>query len=341
MGSRIARLALTKDGLELVGAFGRRPERAGADLGGVIGLERDLGIPLAGDLSRAVAEFRPDVAIQATCSTIADARDEIWTLVEGGAHVVTIAEEMAFPHRRSPETAGAIDGLAVDRGVVVLGTGINPGFVLDTLLVALTGVCAEVEAIVATRVNDLSPYGPSVLSSQGVGLTPAAFSRGLGDGSVVGHIGFPESIHMIAAALGWEIDRIEETREPIISTVRRETSSVVVHPGEVAGCKHVAVAYIGGRPAITLVHPQQVLPGLEGIETGDRIEVIGVPTLRLAGNPEIPGGEGTAALAVNMIPRVMAAPPGLRTMIDLPVPSAMMGDARGLVGRGRPERNHA
>jgi 4-hydroxy-tetrahydrodipicolinate reductase len=174
-----------------------------------------------------------------------------------------------------------------------------------------------------------------VLRTQGVGLRPDAFAAGLADGSVVGHVGFPESIAMIADALGWGISRVVETREPIVSTVRRETPFVVVEPGDVAGCLHTATGYLGDRAVISLVHPQQVRPELEGVPTGDTIEITGVPDVRLAGTPEIPGGIATTALAVNMIPRVLAAPAGLVTMADLPVPAAIEGDVRTLLaGRG-------
>jgi 4-hydroxy-tetrahydrodipicolinate reductase len=331
MGSGIARLVLRRQGLELVGAYGRRTHRGGLDVGRAIGLERDLGFGISPDLTGAIERARPHVAIQATCSRLADALDEIKTLVRGGVHVISIAEEMAYPAHRSPAIAEDIRRMAAAHGVAVLGTGINPGFVLDLLVVALTGVCAEVDAITATRVNDLSAYGPTVLASQGVGLTPEAFRNGLGEGTVVGHVGFAESIHMIAAALGWEIERIEETREPIIAQVRRQTSVVTVEPGQVAGCRHTAVAYRAGQPVVTLIHPQQVHPHLEGVATGDSIEIVGTPSLRLAGSPEIPGGLGTVALAVNTIPRVLEAAPGLHCMADLPVPAATLGDARRLV----------
>jgi 4-hydroxy-tetrahydrodipicolinate reductase len=91
---------------------------------------------------------------------------------------------------------------------------------------------------------------------------------------------------------------------------------------------HTAVAYRTGKPVITLIHPQQVHPHLEGVETGDSIEIHGTPDVRLAGSPEIPGGLGTVALAVNLIPRALDAAPGLHSMADLPVPAAMLGDAR-------------
>jgi 4-hydroxy-tetrahydrodipicolinate reductase len=331
MGAGIARLLLVKPGLALVGAFGRRAQRAGMDVGAAIGLGRDLGLALSADLAALIERAQPDIAIQATCSRVADAMAEITTLVRHGVHVISIAEQMAYPACSSPAFADELHWLAVSEGVSVLGTGINPGFVLDLLVVTLSAVCADIESVTAARSNDLSPYGPSVLASQGVGLSPKAFAQGISDGTVVGHLGFPESMYLIATALGWDIERIEQSREPIVSRVRRETPSVTVQPGQVAGCHHRAVAYCAGRTVITLDHPQQVHPQLEGVETGDRIEIHGSPNVCLSGSPEIPGGQATVALAVNMIPRVMNAPPGLHTMLDLPVPAALLGDARRLV----------
>lgn len=333
MGSGIARLVLEKQGLQLVGAYGRRTARAGMDVGRAIGLGRDLGIHVSGDLSDAIEQARPHVAIQATCSRLDDAMDEITTLLRHGVHVISIAEEMACPAAEAPALAGELHQLAIDGNAAVLGTGINPGFVLDLLVITLSGVCSEVQSISARRVNDLSPYGPTVLASQGVGLTPAAFEQGLKDGTVVGHIGFVQSIHMIAAALGWDIDRIEQTREPIVAQRPRQTPSINIESGQVAGCLHTATAYRQDQAVITLVHPQQVHPQLDGIDTGDSIEITGTPGVRLAGSPEIAGGQGTAALAVNMIPRLLNASPGLYSMADLPVPAAMLGDARGFVHR--------
>jgi len=254
--------------------------------------------------------------------------------------VISIAEEMAYPACASPALADELNTLAVHHGVSILGTGINPGFVLDLLVIALTAVCAQIESITATRVNDLSPYGPSVLRSQGVGLTPAEFHAGLKAGSIVGHVGFQQSAHLIARAVGWSIDRVTETREPVISKVMRRTPFVTVAPGQVAGCLHTAVAYRGTTPSITLIHPQQVHPHLENIATGDTIEIFGAPHIRLAGSPEIPGGTGTAALAVNMIPHVLNAKPGLHTMADLPVPAALLGDARDFIRGPSSEARH-
>jgi hypothetical protein len=328
MGSGIARLVLRKSGLQLVGAFARRVERDGRDLGPLLGLGEDLGIGVCNDLQALILRSRPHVAIQATCSRLVDAREEIRALLQNGIHVISIAEEMAYPACTSPAIAGELHALAVEHRVSLLGTGINPGFVLDLLVIALSGVCAEIRSISARRVNDLAAYGPSVLRSQGVGLTPDEFAQGLERGTVVGHLGFRESIGMIGDALGWAIERVEETKEPIVSSVPRATPFVAVQPGQVAGCHHTAVAFRQGRPVITLIHPQQIHPHLEGVATGDRIEIEGTPPVALSASPEIPGALATTALAVNRIPQLLNSSPGLHSMTDLPVPAALLGDAR-------------
>lgn len=328
MGSGIATLLLEKHGLDLVGAFGRRRERGGTDLGLAMGRAESLGLTVESDLALLLERARPDVAIQATCSRLADAEHEIAACLTRGVHVISIAEEMAWPAAASPERAARLDALAREHGAVAVGTGVNPGFVLDTLVVALTGVCAHVDSIRARRVNDLAPYGPTVLRSQGVGLAPEQFIAAVDEGSVVGHVGFRQSLGMIASALGWELERVEEVRRPIASSVRRETPFAIVEPGQVAGCLHTAVGFVGGRAAIVLEHPQQILPEAEGTATGDEIDIRGRPHVRMAGSPEIPGGVATAALAVNLVPRVLAASPGLKAMTDLPIPAAIMGNLR-------------
>jgi len=169
------------------------------------------------------------------------------------------------------------------------------------------------------------------MKTQGVGTTPEEFKKGLEEGTIVGHIGFTESIYLIASAMGLTVDRVEQTKEPIISNVYRETPVVKVEPGMVAGCKHCAKGYVNGEVFIELEHPQQIHPEQEGVETGDYILIEGTPNINLTIKPEIPGGIGTIAMAVNMIPAVINAKPGLTTMKDLPVPASIMGDVRRLV----------
>ncbi len=328
MGSGIARLLLKKKGVRIVAAFDRDPTKAGKDLGELLGLENygaKVGFP---PTDGGNWPEQAKVMLLATSSFTQEVVGEINAGVGQGLNIITIAEEMSYPWAQAPELALEIDKRAKAQGVSVLGTGINPGFVLDTLILALTGPCQEVRRIKATRVNDLSPFGPTVMHTQGVGTTVAEFEQGLASGEIVGHVGFQESIHMIARALGWEIERIEEKRRPIVSKVRRETEHVKVEPGQVAGCHHTASGYVAGEARIELVHPQQILPQLEGVVTGDYIEIEGVPEIKLAIKPEIPGGLGTIAMAVNMIPQVIAARPGLLSMAEVAVPAAVLGDLK-------------
>lgn len=327
MGSGMARLMLEKPGLQIVAAVDSYPDYVGKDLGTVLGLEKALSVIVTDQPETVLDQHEVDIVTIATTSWTARQMPDLRKIIKAGINVVSIAEEMADAEAQNPELAQELDTLAKQHGVTVLGTGVNPGFVLDFLVVALTGGCHSVERIEASRVNDLSPYGPTVMETQGVGTTPEVFRQGVAEGTIVGHVGFPESIHMISEALGLGVDRILESREPIVSKVYRETPHVKVEPGMVAGCAHTGIGYRGDEEVIRLIHPQQIHPHLENQDTGDYIHIYGEPEIHMAIKPEIAGGKATIGITVNMIPHVVAATPGLKRMIDLPIPAALMGDS--------------
>ncbi|SDM13642.1 4-hydroxy-tetrahydrodipicolinate reductase [Halarsenatibacter silvermanii] len=330
MGSGMGRLLAERSDLKISGGIASREGKSGIDIGELLELEQKLGVEAVNDPSRAITE-ETDVVLNATSSSIVQVEEEIKFALRKSCNVISIAEEMAYPEVAEPEIAFELDQIAEEKGVSLLGTGINPGFILDLLVIALTGACLRVEKITARRINDLSPFGPTVMKTQGVGTTVDEFNRGVEKGEIVGHIGFKESISMIADRLEWDIDEVEESREPIISDVARSTEHVRVEPGMVAGCRHTARAFKNGNEIIVLRHPQQICPEKAGIETGDYIEIKGDPGIDMAITPEIPGGKGTIAVSVNMIPLVLKAEPGLKTMTDLPVPSALPEDISGLL----------
>ena len=303
--------------VELTGAIVTNPAKEGMTVGELVG--RACDVKMTTDFE-AVLAAKPDVVCICTQSNLDEITSQVEPSVRAGADILCIAEKLAYPWASDPQWAERFDTLAKQYGVSVLGTGINPGFVLDALIVMWTSVCLRVDRIEARRVNDLSPFGPTVMKGQGVGTTVEEFERGVADGSIVGHIGFPESIHLIARALGWTIDEVVETREPIITTVERSTPHVRVAPGDVCGCRHVGKGYSAGELKIELVHPQQIHPGLEGQETGDYIRVFGDPDVNMANQPEIPGGKGTYASTGNYIPLIGAAPAGMLTVVDMPLP---------------------
>lgn len=332
MGSGIAQLISAKKGMEIVGVIDTDPNKRGKNLNELIGTHNNP-IYIKSSPEEVIKKGCADVVIIATSSYTEKVFPLIKFAVENGINVITTAEEMIYPAAKYPELTVEIDRLAKKYGVSVLGTGINPGFILDYLIIALTGCCIEVENIKASRINDLSPFGKSVMEEQGVGLTPEKFLEGVKNGMVAGHIGFPESINMICDALGWKLSDVKEIREPIVSNTYRETPYSRVEPGYVAGCRQLGYGKVGDEIKIYLEHPQQILPSTEGVDTGDYIEITGNPCIKLSIKPEIPGGIGTMALCVNMIPHVINAHPGLVTMLDLPVPRAILGDAREMIRR--------
>ncbi len=303
--------------VELVGAIVTNPAKDGKTVGEL--LHRNCDVEMTTDFA-AVLAAKPDVVCICTQSNLDEITSQVEPCVRAGANVLCIAETLSFPWASDEEWADRFEELAQEYDVSIMGTGINPGFILDAMIVAWTSVCLRVDKIEAQRVNDLSPFGPTVMASQGVGTTVEEFERGVADGTIVGHIGFPESIGLIGDALGWTIDRIEETREPIVTTVERSTPHVTVKPGDVAGCKQIGRGYVGDELKIELIHPQQIHPEMEGVSTGDYIKIYGDPEINMVNSPEIPGGKGTYASTGNYIPMLVDAPAGLLTVVDMPIP---------------------
>lgn len=332
MGGGMGRLILEKQGMEIVGAIDTHPAKVGKRLSEVLGVA-GCDIAVSGGPEHVIVPGKADIVLVATGSFTREVYPQLELVAKAKMNCITIAEEMAYPKAQEPDLANALDSLYTAAGVSLLGTGINPGFVLDSLIIALTGVCTHVDSIKAVRINDLSPFGPTVMRTQGVGTTPEAFQAGIESGSIVGHVGFPESMALMANALGFTLTRIDQVKEPIISATHRETPHVKVEPGMVAGCKHIAYGYVGERLVITLEHPQQIRPEVENVATGDYIYITGTPNINMAIKPEIPGGIGTIAMAVNMIPAVVNATPGLKSMSDLPIPRALIGDVSKLIER--------
>ncbi len=333
MGSGMAKMLLKKQGVDIVSVCDRNEFRVGKSMYDVLGLERGQRpeVIINSNHEEIFAKESADVVLLATDSFTKGAFDKIKFILERKMNVISTAEEMAYPQAQEIELAKKIDEIAKENGVSVLGTGINPGFVLDLLILALTGTCEEVDYIKASRVNDLSPFGHAVMVEQGVGVTKDAFENGVKDGSIAGHVGFPESIKMITDGIGWNLEKVEQTREPIMSNIYRKSEYAEVLEGNVAGCKQCGYGYVDGEMKIEMEHPQQILPHLEGQSTGDYVTIKGIPNINLQITPEIPGGIGTIAMCVNSIPHVINASKGLKTMLDIPVPRAIMGDMRDLV----------
>ena len=322
MGGGIAKVLLEKKGVEITGVCDIHPARVGKSIFELLGVERGerRDVTVCDDINRVAARGAADICVIATDSFTKKVFPKIKLVVENGINVICTAEEMSYPKANQPELAEEMDRLARANGVSILGTGINPGLMMDLLAVCLSGCMTDVQSVQCRRVNSLSPFGPAVMEEQGVE-----------DGSLAGHVGFAESVGMIAEALGWKVDKFEQQMKPIVTTVDRKSPYGFAKAGDVAGVNMTGQGYVNGELKIDMIHPQQIEPEMEGTHTGDYIVLKGTPNVSMAINPEVDGGIGTIAMMVNMIPHVINARPGLKTMLDLPVPRAIMGDMRDMI----------
>lgn len=313
IGSQIARLVLSREGMRSVAAIDIDEGKAGRDLGRVIGLDQPLDIPVSKTLASALEGKEAEVVLHSTGSFLEKVIPQLREAISAGLHIVSTCEELACPAVQHPELAVEIDALAKERGVTVLGTGVNPGFIMDTLPLVITGVCQEVQRIHVRRRVDAGRRRLSLQRKAGVGLTPARFQEGV-KARRVGHIGLRESIAVVAGALGWELEAIEETLEPVIAERPTRTQFLEVEAGQVAGVHQIGRGIKDGEEVITL--DLEISVGLE--EEKDTISVEGRPSVKLT-IEGVHGDIATAAVVVNAIPRVVGAPPGLVTMADLPL----------------------
>lgn len=333
MGSGIAKVLMRKKGVVITGVCDIHPQRVGKSIYEITGVERGdrPDVKVCPDIEKVAARGSADICVIATDSFTKKAFPKIKLVVENGINVISTAEEMSYPRAQNPGLADEMDKLARANGVSILGTGINPGLMMDLLAICLTGCMTDVEEVQCKRVNSLSPFGPAVMEEQGVGLTVEAFEKGVADGSLAGHVGFAESVGMIAEALGWDVEKFVQQMKPIVTSVDRKSPYGFAKAGDVAGVNMTGQGYVDGKVKIDMIHPQQIEPELEGTHTGDYITLKGTPEVNMQIRPEVNGGIGTVAMIVNMIPHVINARPGLKTMLDLPVPRAIMGDMRDMI----------
>jgi hypothetical protein len=325
VGALIAKFLLEKDGVEIVGAVDTDRNKVNKDLGEVLNLKKELGIKVSDNADLFLSTTRADVAVHATSSFLRDTFPQIATLVKNGVNVVSTCEELSYPYSTDPKLAGELDKLAKKHDVTVLGTGINPGFLMDTLVITLTAPCERIDQIEAKRVMNAASRRLPFQKKIGAGLTIQEFKEKIENKAITGHVGLEQSIRMIADALAWKLDRIVvEPVEPVVAEKSAESKDITVKAGNTAGLRQRAKGIMNGKEVIILDF--QAYIGAE--EEFDSVEIRGVPNVKQRIQPCVHGDIGTVAMVVNAIPKVINAQAGLLTMKDLPVPSAATEDMR-------------
>ena len=320
IGAAVVRQVANRKGFKVVGAVDIDPAKVGRDLGDVCGVGRQLKVKISNDVKKAIKAAKPDVAVLCTQSSLKKVLPHIEEVVKQRVPIVSTTEELAYPSKANMKYAREIHQLAKKYKVAVLGTGVNPGFVMDALPIMLTGVCERVDAIRVDRIQDARIRRLPFQQKIGAGLTREQFQRKVDDASVR-HVGLTESVSMIADALGWKLDKITDEIQPKIATAAVASEFLAVDPGYVCGIVQDGIGYRDGVPVITL-HMEAYLGAPESY---DAVEITGSPALKSKVAGGVHGDIATASITVNSIPKVLEVPPGLHTMRDMPLPSFFGG----------------
>lgn len=315
LGQKVVRYALQRKGIKIVAAVDPDPQKAGKDLGEICG-EGTLGINIHKTLDEALSGISPDAAVVTTLSSLKKVAGQIEELAAAGLSVVSTCEELSFPWKTQPEIAERIDEICKKYGVACLGTGVNPGFLMDYLPAVFTSVCQSVESVVVTRVQDASRRRIPFQQKIGAGLTPEQFEVKEKEGALR-HVGLPESIYMIGAALNWKLERVEESLEPVLAEEPISSGYTPIENGNPVGVEQIGRGFVGGRERITLRFRAAVGEG----ESYDKVEITGTPSFSSVITGGINGDIATSAITVNALASIIKKEPGLKTMLEIPVPA--------------------
>ena len=312
IGCAVARLIDEREDLELVGGVDIDPQKTGKDVGAIIGLNRELGFPVVSSLKEVLDRTEADVVTHTTSSYFDLFKLQIEEILRSGLDIVSTAEELSFPWLENYVVADELDAVAKEAGKTVLGTGVNPGFLMDALPLTLTGICQKVDYISVTRVINASERRGPFQAKIGSGMSIESFMEKMESGRM-GHVGLPESMGMLFDTLGQRMESYDDSVEPVIAQKLTKTDAFTVQPGEVKGLKQVARGFGANGEFATLTF----IAALDMEDDGDTIQIQGRPNLEV----KLKGTNGdisTVAMVVNAVRRVHEAPAGLVTMRDIP-----------------------
>jgi 4-hydroxy-tetrahydrodipicolinate reductase len=316
IGAGVARQLLARKNFKVVSAVDIDPAKAGRDLGEAVGLGKKSGLVVVADPVAAIRKTRPQVAVLCTGSALKKVWPQIEAVLRLKVPIVSTTEELAYPWFSNRALARKIDAAARKAKVAVVGTGVNPGFAMDALPIALTAICERVDGVRVDRIQDARIRRLPFQQKIGSGLTRAEFAE-RAEALTVRHVGLTESVSMIADALGWKLDRITDEVQPKIAEAPVESQFLKVEAGRVCGIVQDGVGSVKGKPVITL-HMEAYLGAPE---TYDRVQIEGSPRLDLKAAGGYHGDVATVSITVNTIPKVLTASPGLHTMRTLALPS--------------------
>jgi 4-hydroxy-tetrahydrodipicolinate reductase len=315
IGVESLKLAAQQPWLEVVGAVDNAPQKVGRPLTELTGLGQLDGLRVTRDLDALFRETPPEVILHTASSDVAAALAQVRPALEFGVSVASTCEQLIFPALKAPELVKEYDALCRHTGARVVATGVNPGFVMDVLPISLTGVSRTVDSIFVERVVDASTRRQPLQAKIGSGQDAEEFSEKLRSGRA-GHAGLIESAALVAHAMGWVLDSLTEEGEAVIAEREIVTRFFTVPKGKVCGIRQRAVGTSGGVERVVL----DIAMFLDAPQPHDRVVVRGRPPLDVLVHGGVAGDDATVAALINVVPKLLAAAPGLRLATDLPLP---------------------
>lgn len=308
IGTEAVKYALTKKWLQIVGAIDVDRSKVGLDLGEAIGLGHNIGTKVSNDPSSVFNQVKADIVVFTTGSFFKSIYDQLEMTARAGINIITSAEELAFPTLQSPDLAKALDAVARENGITVMAAGINPGFVMDTLIVYLATACSDVASVRARRIVNISLRRKQLQLKVGAGLSIKEFKENLGK-TILGHIGLLESAALVADGLDMKPDNISQWIEPMIAETAISSEYLSVNVGEVMGMRQIARCFKGDEECVNL----EVQFYLGAPDQRDEILIEGKSRIDVTIKDGIFGDPATVAILINSIPSVVKATPGLLT----------------------------
>ena len=311
LGQKIAQFITQRESLEIIGAIDVSPEIIDRDLGEHCGLD-NMGIKIQSSIGECLRSARPDAAILTTVSTMEKITPQIEEIVSYGIPVVSTCEELSYPWNTSLSLSERIDKAAKTNQVAVLGTGVNPGFLMDSLPTFLTSVCQNVQRITVHRIQNAAFRRIPFQRKIGAGLTLEQFENKKKEGTLR-HVGLTESVQLIASRMGWELSKVEDILVPVIAGREIITDTMRIPIGYAAGVQQIGKGYVGNEDKIILVFRASV--GEPNPQ--DSIEIKGIPTIKSIIEGGVNGDVATCAITINALKQIIKTQPGLRTMADI------------------------
>ncbi|MEM1584111.1 MAG: dihydrodipicolinate reductase [Nitrososphaerota archaeon] len=320
IGSLVARYGLERKWMELVAAFDIDPVKIGRDIGELVGLDERIGVVVQKPSLDILRSVRPDVVLHATGSFLDRIYEQILESVKAGSDVISTCETLSYPYYRYSELANILDLEAKKNNSTILGVGVNPGFLLDLLPAILTTPCLRVEKVIARRIIDASKRRESFRRKIGLGLDKKIFDEKIKNGEITAHVGYAESICLIADALGLKLDFIEERQEAVIAEREVMVGGIKIDAGRVRGVRGYGAGIKNDKEILKIEFTAAV--GVE--EEFEEIIIEGVPRIVWRSVGGTPGDLATAAVVLNYVPIVLKAEPGVATVNKLRPPSYSM-----------------